>query len=67
MLLSADRTLFLFEGHYKALEWNEAEQKYVDNPNLGILVEVDVRLFTLLCTHNMKLISRLDSGTRDWP
>ncbi|TCD68431.1 emp24p/erv25p- protein [Steccherinum ochraceum] len=29
------------EGHYKALEWNEAEQKYVDNPNLGILVEVD--------------------------
>lgn len=29
-------------GHYKALEWSEREQKYVDNPNLGVLVEVDV-------------------------
>lgn len=29
-------------GHYKALEWNENEQKYMDNPDLGILVEVDV-------------------------
>ncbi|KAJ3484889.1 hypothetical protein NLI96_g5330 [Meripilus lineatus] len=28
-------------GHYKALEWSEREQKYVDNPNLGVLVEVD--------------------------
>ena len=31
-------------GHYKALEWNEHEQKYMDNPELGILVEVDVCL-----------------------
>ncbi|OSD03055.1 hypothetical protein PYCCODRAFT_1434932 [Trametes coccinea BRFM310] len=31
----------LVEGHYKALEWSETEQKYVENPNLGILVEVD--------------------------
>ncbi|KAK7679438.1 hypothetical protein QCA50_017492 [Cerrena zonata] len=29
------------EGHYRALEWNEHEQKYMDNPDLGILVEVD--------------------------
>ncbi|KAI0763793.1 emp24/gp25L/p24 family/GOLD-domain-containing protein [Trametes elegans] len=29
------------EGHYRALEWSETEQKYVENPNLGILVEVD--------------------------
>ncbi|RPD64359.1 hypothetical protein L226DRAFT_484325 [Lentinus tigrinus ALCF2SS1-7] len=29
------------EGHYRALEWSEQEQKYVENSNLGILVEVD--------------------------
>ena len=29
-------------GHYKALEWNEKEAKYSENPQLGILVEVDV-------------------------
>ncbi|KAI0367016.1 hypothetical protein BV20DRAFT_971117 [Pilatotrama ljubarskyi] len=29
------------EGHYRALEWSETEQRYVENPNLGILVEVD--------------------------
>ncbi|KAI0704345.1 emp24/gp25L/p24 family/GOLD-domain-containing protein [Cytidiella melzeri] len=29
------------EGHYKALEWNEKEAKYVENQGLGILVEVD--------------------------
>ncbi len=33
-------------GHYKGLEWSEADQKYVENPNLGILVEVDVSLVT---------------------
>lgn len=37
----------LLLGHYKALEWSEPEQKYVENPGLGILVEVDVR--PLLC------------------
>ena len=31
-------------GHYRALEWSESEQKYVENSNLGILVEVDVSL-----------------------
>ncbi|KAI0675482.1 emp24/gp25L/p24 family/GOLD-domain-containing protein [Trametes maxima] len=31
----------IVEGHYRALEWSESEQKYVENPNLGILVEVD--------------------------
>ena len=25
-----------------ALEWSEQDQKYIENPNLGILVEVDV-------------------------
>ncbi|KAI0819673.1 emp24/gp25L/p24 family/GOLD-domain-containing protein [Trametes gibbosa] len=29
------------EGHYRALEWSETDQKYIENPNLGILVEVD--------------------------
>ncbi|KAJ3556678.1 hypothetical protein NM688_g1895 [Phlebia brevispora] len=28
------------EGHYKALEWSEHEQKYIENENLGILVVV---------------------------
>lgn len=35
-------------GHYTALEWSENDQKYVENPNLGILVEVDVSLMTIL-------------------
>jgi hypothetical protein len=30
-------------GHYRALEWKEKEQKYVEDPNLGIIVEVEVR------------------------
>ncbi|KAL5492558.1 ERP1 [Sanghuangporus weigelae] len=29
------------EGHYKALEWDEQQQKYLENSNLGMLVEVD--------------------------
>jgi hypothetical protein len=29
-------------GHYRALEWSEAKQEYVKDPNLGILVEVEV-------------------------
>ncbi|KAL0576445.1 emp24p/erv25p-related protein [Marasmius crinis-equi] len=29
------------EGHYRALEWSEAEQRYFDNANLGIHVEVE--------------------------
>ncbi|KAI0091750.1 emp24/gp25L/p24 family/GOLD-domain-containing protein [Irpex rosettiformis] len=29
------------EGHYKALEWNEKQAKYLENEELGILVEVD--------------------------
>ncbi|KAF7796816.1 hypothetical protein EIP86_008000 [Pleurotus ostreatoroseus] len=28
------------EGHYKALEWSEHEQKYIDKESLGILVVV---------------------------
>ncbi|OCH93707.1 hypothetical protein OBBRIDRAFT_811012 [Obba rivulosa] len=30
----------IVEGHYRALEWSEKEQSYVENPELGILVEV---------------------------
>ncbi|EKM50353.1 uncharacterized protein PHACADRAFT_129456 [Phanerochaete carnosa HHB-10118-sp] len=37
------------EGHYKALEWSEPEQKYVENSGLGILVEVD----ELVTGHNV--------------
>ncbi|KAI0761922.1 emp24/gp25L/p24 family/GOLD-domain-containing protein [Irpex lacteus] len=29
------------EGHYKALEWDEKQAKYLENDQLGILVEVD--------------------------
>jgi hypothetical protein len=29
------------EGHYKALEWSEARQEYVQEPELGIIVEVE--------------------------
>ncbi|EPQ56371.1 hypothetical protein GLOTRDRAFT_115647 [Gloeophyllum trabeum ATCC 11539] len=29
------------EGHYRALEWSDEQQAYVNNPELGILVEVD--------------------------
>lgn len=29
-------------GHYRALEWSEGPQVYVENPELGIIVQVDV-------------------------
>ncbi|TFK71616.1 hypothetical protein BDN72DRAFT_793546 [Pluteus cervinus] len=29
------------EGHYRALEWDEGQQKYVNNEELGIIVEVE--------------------------
>ncbi|OBZ74185.1 Transmembrane emp24 domain-containing protein 9 [Grifola frondosa] len=29
------------EGHYRALEWSEKDQQYIENPELGILVEVN--------------------------
>ncbi|KAF9473359.1 hypothetical protein BDN70DRAFT_867495 [Pholiota conissans] len=28
------------QGHYRALEWNEQEQAYGENPELGIIVDV---------------------------
>lgn len=28
------------EGHYRALEWSDSTQAYVENPELGILVDV---------------------------
>lgn len=33
---------FCVIGHYTALEWSEARQEYVEEPNLGIHVEVEV-------------------------
>lgn len=30
------------KGHYRALEWSEARQEYVEKPELGIIVEVEV-------------------------
>lgn len=30
-------------GQYRALEWHEGEQKYKENPRMGVLVEVTVR------------------------
>ncbi|KAF8638931.1 hypothetical protein AX16_010406 [Volvariella volvacea WC 439] len=29
------------EGHYRALEWSEVQQTYVEKPDLGIVVEVE--------------------------
>ena len=46
-------------GHYRALEWNEKEQKYMDNGELGIIVEVTVRLFRHLLPE--RLLKRLSS------
>ncbi|KAJ3533056.1 hypothetical protein NMY22_g7499 [Coprinellus aureogranulatus] len=34
------------EGHYRALEWSEKEGKYLENPDLGIIVEVQRDDFT---------------------
>jgi len=34
-------------GHYRAREWSEQQQKYAENPDLGIIVEVQVCLFCL--------------------
>ena len=31
-------------GHYRALEWNEKDQVYAINPELGILTEITVSL-----------------------
>jgi len=31
-------------GQYRALEWHEGEQKYKENPQMGVLVEVTVRM-----------------------
>ena len=42
MQLLADWSDSFLSGHYKGLEWSDQEQKYVDNSDLGILVEVDV-------------------------
>lgn len=30
-------------GQYRALEWHEGDQKYKENPRMGVLVEVTVR------------------------
>ena len=56
-------------GHYTALEWSENDQKYIENPNLGILVEVDVSLMTvlspcfLMCPNSPRTCPALVIGT----
>ena len=58
-------------GHYRALEWSESEQKYVENSNLGILVEVDVSLMTMsslyicTCAQRVSRLPCLSTGARD--
>ena len=34
---------YRFPGHYRALEWQKKSQSYVLEPDLGVVVEVDVR------------------------
>lgn len=56
------------KGHYKALEWSEQEQKYFENPNLGMQVEVDVSpsslsLFPSL--HDILQCAQIGNGV--WP
>ena len=34
-------------GHYRAREWSEQQQQYAENPELGIIVEVQVCLMCL--------------------
>lgn len=38
-------------GHYRALEWSEQTQTYVENPELGVLVEVDVSTTSSSAAH----------------
>lgn len=42
-VISMNPCVYLEIGHYRALEWSEQQQKYVDNQDLGIIVEVQVR------------------------
>jgi hypothetical protein len=36
--------LIASSGHYRAREWSEQQQQYAENPELGIIVEVQVCL-----------------------
>jgi hypothetical protein len=38
-------------GQYRALEWHEGEQKYKENPQMGVLVEVTVCTLDLPLRH----------------
>lgn len=38
------RSLLCITGHYRALEWADSTKQYVLNEELGIIVEVEVRL-----------------------
>ena len=35
-------SLIALSGHYRAREWSEQQQQYAENPELGIIVEVQV-------------------------
>jgi len=41
---SAEPPLNLDVGHYRALEWDEAKNMYIARDELGIQVDVDVRV-----------------------
>lgn len=64
MLIStAELCLICCIGHYRALEWSEARQEYVEDPQLGIHVEVDVRTPSSLAAC-FSLDYHLSTGTR---
>ena len=48
-------------GQYRALEWHEGEQKYKENPRMGVLVEVTV------CTLPLRQKTELVSLTKTLP
>lgn len=41
--ISSNPCIYLELGQYRALEWSQQQQQYLDNPDLGIIVEVQVR------------------------
>ena len=59
-LISTNPCIYLEIGHYRALEWSEQQQGYVDNEDLGIIVEVQVR--HLRCLPGCHLDARQQIG-----
>lgn len=53
-------------GHYRAIEWSESEQKYTENPELGILVEVNVRDIQVTAHFTSDIAIRKSHLARYW-